>query len=136
MSSYLSEEIKRQLLQLGISQAEVSRRTNISQAQISNWIKGVQTSINAEQLDALAAGLSSDVTDHARLLVAHLQDERFGKSAPLIRIELDTPAELNDRPQPKTKGEKALAYLASERLENRNVNDLIIDLARVLGADL
>ena len=40
------------------------------------------------------------------------------------------------RPRPRTKGEKALHYLAEQRLENRDVNDLIIDLARVLGAEL
>jgi transcriptional regulator with XRE-family HTH domain len=136
MSSHLSEEIQRQLSSLRISQAELSRRANISQAQISNWLNAVQTSISAAQIDALASALSADPVDHATLLVAHLQDEKFGQAAALVRIEMDTPAELQDRPRPRTKGERALQYLAAQRLISRDVNELLIDLAKVLGAEV
>ena len=115
---------------------QLSERSKISASQIYKWANNDQTSISADQIDALAAALSKDSMDHARLLVAHLQDEKFGTAAALVRIEMDTPAEVNNRPRPRTKGEKALHYLAEQRLENRNVNDLIIDLARVLGADV
>jgi hypothetical protein len=36
----------------------------------------------------------------------------------------------------QSKGDEALAYLAQERLRNREVNSLLVDLARVLGAKL
>lgn len=136
MSSHLSEELQRQIDHISASVDDVSDKSGISRGQIYKWIKAEQTSISAEHLDVLAAALSKDPMDHARLLVAHLQDEKFGKASKLVRIEMDTPAEVNDRPRPRTKGEKALHYLAEQRLENRDVNDLIIDLARVLGAEL
>ena len=134
--SYLSEELKRQISHINASVDGISDKSGISRGQIYKWLNADQISISAEQIDALATALSKEPMDHARLLVAHLQDEKFGSAARLVRIELDTLDQANDRPRPRTKGEKALHYLAEQRLENRTVNDLIIDLARVLGADL
>ncbi len=134
--SYLSEELQRQLDSAKASIDGVSDKTKIARSQIYKWLNGEQISISAGQLDALAEAFNATPTDHAKLLVAHLQDERFGKSAPLVRIEIDTPAELRDRPKPRTKGERAMAFLAEERVKFKDVNDLIIDLAKVLGAEL
>ncbi len=134
--SYLSEELTRQIESKTASIDAIAEHTKIARSQIYKWLTGEQVSISAEQLDGIATALKADPVDHAKLLVAHLQDERFGKSAPLVRIEMDTPAELHDRPRPRTKGERALQFLGEERLKSRDVNDLIIDLARCLGAEL
>lgn len=134
--SHLSEELTRQLKSIQASVDDITAKCNISRGQIYKWIKSEQTSISAEQLDALASALSSSPMDHAKLLVAHLQDERIGAARHLVRIELDGPDALHDKPRPKTKGEKAIHFLAEQRVENRSVNDLVIDLARVLGADV
>lgn len=134
--SYLSEEIKRQIEIANKSQSALSVDSGISQGQISKWVNAEQASINAEQIDALAESLSSDKMDHALLLIAHLQDERIGSARELVRIELNTPLELNDRPRPRTKGEKALQFLIEQRQGNHGVNDLLIDLARVMGAKI
>lgn len=109
-------------------------KTNLSRAQLYLWKRSEQTSINEEQLRALATALSDDALDHASLLRAHLMDETFGPGSELVRIEIDHPAALHDRPRPRSKGEQALAFLAEERLRNRDLNDLLIDLAKVLGA--
>ena len=134
--SYLADELKRQIEAQGTNALQLAEKCKISSAQIYKWANSAQTSINAEQIDAIAAALSPDPTDHAKLLVAHLQDERIGSARDLVRIETDTVAQLHDRPSPRTKGEKAIHFLMDQRLENRFVNDLVIDLARVLGADL
>lgn len=134
--SYLSEELKRQMELYQFNGTQLADKSGISASQIYKWSNNDQTSISAEQLDALALALSGEPMEHARLLVAHLQDERVGSARDLVRIEMDTVAELNDRPRPRTKGEKAIQFLIEQRLENRGVNDLLIDLARVLGAEL
>ena len=128
--SYLSEEIKRQISSANISQLDVSAKSGISQGQISKWINREQTSISAEQIDAIATALSKDRMDHARLLVAHLQDERFGAAKDLVAVDLKSEFELVDRPYSRTKGEKALHFLAEQRVKYKSVDDLIIDLAK------
>ena len=134
--SFLSEELNRQISHINASVDGIADKSGISRGQIYKWLKADQISISAAQIDALSTALSNDPIDHAKLLVAHLQDEKFGNAASLVRIELDTLAEFNDRPKPRTKGEKAIAYLASARIQHKSVNDLVIDLAHVLGAEL
>lgn len=132
--SHLSEALTRQFELKELSQASVAERSGISQAQISKWVNSDQTSISDDQLSALAIALSDDPSEHAALVRAHLLDECFGPGSELIRIEIDHPSVLKDRPRPRSKGEKALAFLAEERHRNRDLNDLLIDLAKVLGA--
>ena len=134
--SFLSDELKRQIEARKTNALQLADKCGISSAQIYKWTNSAQTSISAEQLDALSNALSSDLVDHARLLVAHLQDERFGTARDMVRIEMNTLAEMNDRPRPTTKREKAIQFLSEQSVENRNVSDLVIDLARVLGADV
>lgn len=124
------------MLVQGIDQTVLANKAGMSQGQISYWRNGRQTSIGSEQMQALQAALSSDPLDHAALIRAHLRDENFGLATELVRVEVDTPAEVKDRPRPKTKGEKALHFLGEQRMISRDVNDLVIDLARCLGADI
>jgi len=134
--SYLSEELLRQIESTKSSVDDISEKCKISRGQIYKWLNAEQTSISAEQLDALSAALNKDPESNASLLVAHLQDERIGSARDLVRIMMDSRAELKDRPQLRTKGEKAIHFLAEERIIHRSVNDLVIDLARVLGAKI
>lgn len=115
---------------------DISGKCKISRGQIYKWLNGDQTSISGEQIDGLAGALSKDPMDHAKMLVAHLQDESVGSARDLVRIETDTVQELKDRPRARTKGEKAIQFLIEQRLQNRSIDDLLIDLARVLGADI
>lgn len=131
--SHFSEELIRQFELRRLSQASAAERSGISQAQISKWVNSDQTSISDEQLTALALALSDESADHVALVRAHLLDEKFGPGSELVRIEIDDSTALNDRPRPRSKGEKALHFLAEERLRNRDLNDLLIDLAKVLG---
>lgn len=131
--SFLSEEMERQLARTNQSIDDLVPKTGLSRAQLYLWKRSEQTSINEEQIRALAGALSDDPIDHAALLKAHLMDETFGPGSELLRIEIDHPSVMQDRPRPRSKGEKALSFLAEERLRNRDLNELLIDLARVMG---
>lgn len=134
--SYLSEELKRQMQAQKLTGLQLAERSKISASQIYKWSNNDQTSISADQLDALASALSKDAVNQAKLLVAHLQDERFGARKDMVRIELDDGGILSDKPRARTKGEKALQFLAEQRVEFKGMDELIIDLAKVLGAEL
>lgn len=109
---------------------------NISRGQIYKWVNSDQTKINSAQLDALCAALSDNVSDHARLLAAHLEDERFGSARDMVSVHILPDDCLNDQPKQTTKGEKAIQFLSGQRITSKSVDDLVIDLAQCLGADL
>lgn len=131
--SYLSEEIQRQLLKSDQSIDDIVSKSDLTRSLLYLWKNGEQTSITEEQLRALAPALSSDPADHASLVLAHLQDERVGPGSELVEVSIMSAGLLKDAPRPRSKGEQALQYLAQERVHNRDLNDLLIDLARVLG---
>lgn len=124
------------MLAQGIDQTKLAEKSNFSQSQISKWLNDKQVTVDADQLRALQFALSGKIEDHAALLRAHLLDENFGHGAELVRVEIDTIAELKDRPRPRTKGEQAIQFLSETRIDSKDVNDLVIDLARCLGADI
>lgn len=132
--SFLAEEIERQMTVQNLDQTTVAQRAGMSQGQISKWRNNVQTTIDTDQMHALQLALSADPDDHASLIRAHLRDEAFGHAADRVTIEVAGTHELQDRPRPRTKGERAMAFLAESRIESKDVNDLLIDLARCLGA--
>ena|SRR5579863_1465286 len=134
--SFLADELERQLQAQNVSVTELASKSQMSAGQIYKWLKSEQMSIWPEQLTALSKALSSNSADHAALLRAHLLDEKFGPAADLVHVEIDTNVELHDRPRPRIKGEQALHYLAELRVESKDVNDLVIDLARCLGAKI
>ena len=134
--SFLSDEIQRQMEVAKLSGLQVAAKINVSPSQLYNWVNGKQTSINASQLDSLSKALSNNLLDHATLLFAHLQDEKFGPAAKMIRIEIEMLDELREGPKAKSRGEKAILFLAESRMQAPEINDLVIDLARCLGAVL
>ncbi len=119
-----------------MSQVDVAQESGLSQSQISKWLRAEQTSISEDQMTALAKSLSTETENHAALIAAHLKDEKFGPGSKLVRIELISPAELRDKPSHSSKGERAIHFLAEERVTSRDVNALVIDLARCLGAEI
>lgn len=133
--SYLAEQIERLLEKTHQSVDDVAARCGINRSIIYLWKQGKQTSISEEQLLALSPALSSELSDHAKLVEAHLHDEKFGPGSDLVEISIRSEQQLEDRPRPRSPGDKAMAFLAQERISNRDLNDLLIDLARVLGWD-
>lgn len=133
--SYLSEELERQMKEQKVTGLQLAERTGISASQIYNWLNSVQLSISEEQLKLIQAALTNDHHTHARLVLAHLLDEKFGFGHDLVRIQMDE-VTLSARPRKSARGEKAMQFLLEERQKNRSVNDLIIDLAICLGANL
>jgi transcriptional regulator with XRE-family HTH domain len=134
--SHFSDEIDRQLLQSNQSVDDIVRKTGLTRSLVYLWKRGEQTSVAEEQLSALAPALSSDIADHAALVRAHLLDEKFGPGSELVSVGIDDPGLPRDRPRPRSKAEKAIQFLSEERLKNRDLNDLLLDLARCLGAEL
>ncbi len=134
--SYLGEEILRQLGTKDMSAALLSERTGFSASQISKWTRGEQTSINEVQLTALQRALSDDPESQSLLVLAHLLDEKFGLNQERVEVTISITGELNDQARPvrhQSKGERAFAWLNAERIKNPDLNDLGIDLARILG---
>lgn len=134
--SFIAEEIARQMESQSLDQTTLATKSGFSQSQISKWLNDKQVTLDAGQLRSLQTALSNQKEDHARLAAAHLKDENFGLGAELVRVEVDMVAEFKDRPRPRTKGESAIEYLNQARIESKDINDLLIDLARCLGADL
>lgn len=131
--SYLSEELNRQMDAHEVNGVQLAESLGCSSSQITRWTSGEQTSISDAQLSAMQACFSDDPHDHARLVMAHLLDEKFGLHHELVELEIQSAAELQDRPRSRSKGERAVEFLAGERHRNRELNDLLIDLARLLG---
>lgn len=134
--SHLSEELERQLGAVGLSVDDVAERSGISRGQIYLWKRGDQTSISESQMTSLAKALTRDKPTQAQLVRAHLMDERFGPGAELVRIEIDHVDAAADKPRRRSKREISLAYLTELSLNSRDCNDLVIDLARCLGAEV
>jgi len=134
--SYFAEELERQMSAASVNGVQLSERTGISPSQFYNWLKDVQRSVSEEQLKSIAPALSDDVLLHAALVRAHLLDEKKGPGSELVTVEIESPRYLRDKPRPRSRAERALAYLAEERHRNPELNDLIIGLAKMLGGDL
>lgn len=130
--SYLSDEMDRLLEKHHQSVDDVAAKCGINRGVLYLWKRGQQTSISEEQLSLLAPALSSEILDQAALVLAHLRDEKFGPGSELVEVSLVNP-ELNDRPAARSPGERAIAFLAQERIANADLNELLLDLARVLG---
>lgn len=130
--SYFSEELVRQMTTKNVTGIRLADLTGFSASQISNWTRGEQTTINEQQLSVIQAALGDDAHDHARLVLAHLLDEKFGLNSDLVEVTVRDAGEMRDYVRPSSKGEAALAFLAGERVRNRELNDLLIDLARLL----
>jgi transcriptional regulator with XRE-family HTH domain len=134
--SYLSDELERQMKSEKLTGSQLAERTGISSSQIYNWLKNVQISINEKQLKSLQTALTQDSHNHARLVLAHLLDEKFGHGSEHVDVSLKGDFEKNAKQKTSARGEKALQYLGVLRMKSRDCNDLLIDLARVLGADI
>lgn len=134
--SYLSDELQRQMDEHKVTAQQLAVKASVSVSQMYNWIRGDQSTINERQLEAIQSGLSADSHAHARLVLAHLLDEKFGHSHERVAVDLKAEFEAMDRPRTRARGEKAVNYLAELRTKSKDCNDLLIDLARVLGAEL
>jgi len=130
--SYFSEELSRQMTSKAVNGQQLAARIGLSAAQVSKWTRGEQTSIDDVQLSAIQRALGDDPHDHARLVLAHLLDEKFGLHHELVDVSVRDDGALRDRPRHRSKGEAAMEFLAAERVRNPELNDMLIDLARLL----
>lgn len=130
--SYFGEELTRQMTAKSVTGLQLAARIGLSAAQVSKWTRGEQTSVDDVQLSAIQRALSDDPHDHARLVLAHLLDEKFGLHHSLVEVSMRSDFEVKDRPRHRSKGDAAIEFLAEERVRNPELNDMLIDLARLL----
>lgn len=71
-----------------ISQTELSRLTELSQAHLSKLINGVQIWLSPEDLDAICTSVTNEKLEQAELIRAHLMDECNGPGSDLIDIQI------------------------------------------------
>src|SRR5262245_38424713 len=102
--SYLSDELERQMRSQNITGLQLAERTGISPSQIYNWLKSTQVSISEKQMTVIQAALTNDSHAHARLVLAHLLDEKFGFSSDMVSVELLDGGIMSDRPKTRSKG--------------------------------
>ena len=70
-------------------------------------------------------------------MIAHIYDEIQGETEGKIDVLPKSDFELKDKARSKeSTGERAIAYFIKERRESPSVNEMLIHLARGLGAEL
>jgi hypothetical protein len=135
--SNFGEELNRQLAAREINAVVLGERVNMSSSQIYNWTRGVQTTVSTEQFNLLAAALTDDPNEHAKLLYAHLLDEKADVlGTHLVEVQIAESAALRDKPRSRSKRERALEILAGESVKDRELADLLISLASYVNSDL
>jgi transcriptional regulator with XRE-family HTH domain len=135
--SYFGEELGRQMTAEEINAVQLSERVDMSSSQLYSWLRGEQVSIRAEQFNALAAAITDDEHAHARLLYAHLLDEKANAlGAHLVEVSLTDKGEMRDRPRTRSKRERALEILAGESVRDRELADLLVSMASYVNSDL
>ena len=132
-TNHFADELERLLSDKKLSQVDVSSRSSISQSQISKWLRGEQNSINSEQMEALVTAITNDPQEQAAIVRAHLLDEKFGPGANLVEVIVKGASKKNNS---GSRGDKAVRFLGEIRMTDRTANDLLIDLARALGAKI
>lgn len=135
--SNFGEELNRQLEVHKIGAQDLAGRVSMSASQIYNWLRGTQVSVSPEQFNLLAAALSDDETVHARLLHAHLLDEKTDAlGSHLVEVTLQISARVHDAPRARSKRERALEILAAESVRDRSLAELLVSLAGYINSDL
>ncbi len=126
---YLAEEFARQLAARNHTIDQLVAASGLSRGQLYLWKGGHQTSITPDHFALLAHALSSSVDDHARLVRAHLLDEKFGPGSDMVDVVIIGADELHDAPISRSKRERALAILSTHSVGNKELADLLIALA-------
>jgi DNA-binding Xre family transcriptional regulator len=137
--SHLAIAIDQLLQETNQTAADLSRARGITEAQISRFRSATQIWVGAGHLEAIARGLARKAATefskiHARLLLAHMQDECHGPGAKYIRTELliapiTTPAEHRDAPVLVPRAQENLEILAGRISANRHIRDMVEVLA-------
>jgi transcriptional regulator with XRE-family HTH domain len=135
--SNFGEELSKQLAARNMTAADLAARIEMSSSQLYNWTRGVQTTVSSEQFNVIAAALTDDEFDHARLLHAHLLDEKAENLGNhLIEVRLLASGEMKDRPRARSRRERALEILAGESVRDPDLSDLLVSLAGYVNSDL
>ena len=133
--SHLANAIDQLINEHDTNGAALARKTGLNPAQISRWKSAEQISIKPDCLLKLARGFSNSAETHARLLYAHLCDERSGPGAKHISIELHNQALREETASLKTTLapgiQKDLDIITDSISHNREVRDLIHAVAQI-----
>jgi len=102
--AYFSQKLQELLDRNEMSQTDLAKATNLSQAHISRLLSDDQRSVSLDDLRAIATNISTLDRERAELIRAHLLDECVGPGSELIDIIINgsrrQASVLNDAPAP------------------------------------
>jgi DNA-binding Xre family transcriptional regulator len=142
--SHFAVALEQLLKENQMTAAGLSRASGLTEAGISRLKSGLQTWVNARDLEKIAQSFTASKGEplpkiHARLLLARLQDECFGPGAGLVTIALASdpkPPALNGNASAATpvlppKLQQHLDVISAHIAENRHVRDLVESIANL-----
>jgi DNA-binding Xre family transcriptional regulator len=133
--SHFSRKLEDLLAQKDCRPADLSRKTGISQPQISKWLNGAQTWISQEDLTRICKSLTDDPVEQAELVAAHCRDECYGPAAHLVQIDVSGGALREESPayrvQLPRKLDHALDVIRNHLPRDKDLRDIMLSLARI-----
>jgi transcriptional regulator with XRE-family HTH domain len=123
-----------------LSQAELSRLTDISEALISKWMNGQQTFVSTEDLGKLCVHITSKPKERAELVRAHLYDEMPDKGAELLNVSISGTISYLKETAPARAPlplnlQRAFKILQREALHDADVRAVILGLTKIVAPE-
>jgi len=120
-----------------MSSVQLSKKSGVSEPTISKYRSGDQVWVSADDLTALATGISDDPRDRAGLIKAHLLDECNGPGAELIEIGIRGQHEISEAsPAQKIRlpkeAEENFTAIREWYIKDSNVREIVDGLGNLL----
>ena len=131
--SYLSERLRASMEQHSCTQGSLAERSGVPIAVINRALND-QTEIGDANYERIVCALTHDPIEQSELLAARLRDWCVGPGSDRVVITIDTPI-LRDTPVLPALLTRSLEFLRVSAHRNRDVRELIIDLAKCLGLE-
>lgn len=137
--SHFSEQLQDALKAADMTQAELSDAARVSQSSINRYLSGDITP-PVETFGSILDALPETV--HYDLIIARLTDELPKDYRDVVTILANGGSAVKEPRQApygaklSSKMRDALEYLAAEAVQHQEVRDLILSLARALGAEV
>ena len=140
--SYFGKELKKAIMEAGLTQQGIARGAGLFDAQISRLINGKQIFIEPENLAKICKMFEKDPRTgestplrQASLIAAHCMDHRNGPGSQFVKISLDAPFGETPAKQvelsPQT--ERAFTYIRQTIHAQKQFEKFIIQLAEMMG---
>jgi DNA-binding Xre family transcriptional regulator len=121
-----------------MSQTELARTANLSDALISKWMTGQQSFVSQQYLANICLSISPNPSERAEIIRAHLLDEMTGPGSEMIdisikgRISSVKTADQSGRSALPLRMQRMLEILGRESLTNADLRGILHGLAEML----